>query len=288
MITFDFTYYQPKKIGEAVDLYRQMSDQVKQPLYYAGGTEILTFGRVNKIYTEAVIDLKYIPECTHVQQVDGALHIGAALPLSTVREALQNRQVFSLISETIRGIADQTSRNKITVGGNLCGTIIFREMTLPLLLTDSQIGVAGENGTTERSVHDVCKQGAQLGKNEFIAYVRIDEKYANCPSIVIKKRKQGTIGYPLVTVAAIKVDGRTRVALSGYAAYPFRSEEFENTLNQPDVPMVDRVKQAVDSVRDKAICDVNGSKEYRSFLLENVLQDILTHLEGDQYVQVRD
>ena len=281
MITFEFTYYQPKNISEAVDLHRQLSSQAKQPLYYAGGTEILTLGRVNKVYTEAVIDLKHIPECTEVKEVDGALYAGAVLPLSTLREALQSRQKFSLFSDTIRGIADHTSRNKITIGGNLCGTIIFREMTLPLLLTDSQIGVMCENGIDQRSVHDVCKERVELAEHEFIAYVRTDQKYGECPSVVIKKRKQGTIGYPIVTAAAIKIDRQFRVAVSGYAAYPFRSFELEALLNESGISAEDRVAKAVKLVSDKAICDVNGSKEYRSFVLKNVLHEILVRLEGD-------
>lgn len=50
---------------EAVDIYTRLCSEGKQPLYYGGGTEIISMARTHNIYTDAVIDIKGIPECSH-------------------------------------------------------------------------------------------------------------------------------------------------------------------------------------------------------------------------------
>ena len=62
MISFDFEYYKPASVSEAIALFQELENQGKQPRYYAGGTEILTLGRLGLFVTHAVIDIKNIPE----------------------------------------------------------------------------------------------------------------------------------------------------------------------------------------------------------------------------------
>lgn len=59
MIPFDFDYYRPDTIDEAVQLFRLLDSQGKSPLYFGGGSEIISMARVHNIHTKAVIDLMY-------------------------------------------------------------------------------------------------------------------------------------------------------------------------------------------------------------------------------------
>ncbi|APQ73774.1 xanthine dehydrogenase [Clostridium botulinum] len=60
MIAFNFEYYKPDSLDEAVKLYKELSESGKEPLYYSGGTEIITMARRNDLVTKAVIDIKGI------------------------------------------------------------------------------------------------------------------------------------------------------------------------------------------------------------------------------------
>ena len=42
MIPFDFEYYRPDSISQAVDLFMSLTRQAKKPMYYGGGTEIIS------------------------------------------------------------------------------------------------------------------------------------------------------------------------------------------------------------------------------------------------------
>ncbi|UUZ84865.1 FAD binding domain-containing protein [Paenibacillus sp. P26] len=87
MISFDFDYYRPASAAEAVRLFQQADAEGKQPLYYAGGTEIITMARLNQLWTGAVIDIKGIPECRSMEVQKDRLVIGSAVTLTALSEA---------------------------------------------------------------------------------------------------------------------------------------------------------------------------------------------------------
>lgn len=126
MISFDFEYYKPDTIEEAVKIFQDLDSQGKEPLYYSGGTEIITLGRLNQLFTKAVIDLKGIPECNGLEMKNNQLILGSALTLTKIVET----NPFPLLTKSAGRIADHTTRGKITLGGNICGSFIYREAVL--------------------------------------------------------------------------------------------------------------------------------------------------------------
>lgn len=276
MISFDFDYYQPATIEEAIQLFHTLDEQGKNPLYFSGGTEIITLGRLNRIVTDAVIDIKAIPECTAYRK-KGTTHIwGAALSLSRIREI----GAFPFLSKTIAEIADNTARNKITLGGNICANIFYRETVLPLLLTDSQVVIASRTGLKQRPLRDVFDQILQLEKGEFMVQIITEQSEIDLPFLCIKKRRQWDVGYPLITTAALKKNDRLKVAFSGLCAFPFRNQQMEKSLNDHQLSREERVEQALQQIPATILEDVHGSAEYRMFVLKNTLLDILDAFEG--------
>ena len=63
MIPYDFDYYRPKTLVEALELSRRLKLSGQKVLYYGGGTEFISMSRLNNIYTDAVIDIKERGEC---------------------------------------------------------------------------------------------------------------------------------------------------------------------------------------------------------------------------------
>lgn len=280
MISYDFEYYKPHTIEEATQLYVNLKSQGKKPTYFCGGTEIITLGRVNRIVTGAVIDIKGILDCHVLKLEENQLTIGAANTLTKVNES----NYFPLLSKTIIEIADHTARNKITLGGNICANIIYREAVLPLLLTDSKVVIAGPTGVKVVFIHEVFQQQFQLNEGEFIVQVKIDRSYFDLPYVSVKKRRQWDIGYPLITVSAIKIDGQIRIAFSGLCSYPFRSEKIEMDINNRQLSPQARIDQVINDLPNPILEDVHGSAQYRIFVLRNTLSDILNVFEGEGYV----
>ncbi|TWK60469.1 FAD binding domain-containing protein [Bacillus licheniformis] len=246
MIQFDFEYYRPQSAQEAVKLFQSLEREGKKPAYCSGGTEQLTLGRMNVIHTNAVIDIKDIPECRTLQFERHHLALGSALTLTEITE----NGGFPLLSKAAREVADHTARNKITLGGNICGQIFYREAVLPFLLTDSKV-------------------------------VTVGDKDLHQPFASIKVRQRWDTGYPLATISALEIDGRVRCAFSGVCSYPFRSAEVESALNDEALPVGQRVEEAINRLPGPVLDDAQGSAEYRTFVIKHTLFDILGMLKKE-------
>lgn len=275
MIPFDFEYFKPSSAQMAVELYQSLQNQGKNPMYYAGGTEIITWSRTNSIRPGAVIDLKSIPECNVMELQNNKLVIGACITLSVLSAA----NLFPLLSETAMGAADQTARNKITLGGNICGRIYYRETVLPLLLANCQMAIAGIQGIRVTSIHNVFLQQMRLANGEFLVQILIDQEYLSLPYVHYKKRQIGNVGYPLVTVAALNKDNRIRTAYSGVCSFPFRSTQIEQELNDTSIPLITRIERAIGKLPAPIINNTEGSAAYRKFMLQQTIADTVSILE---------
>ncbi len=276
LISFDFEYYRPDTIEEAFNIFNKLADSGKKPIYYGGGTEIISLARVNQIEFKSVVDLKSIPECTTLTTQGNQIILGAALPLTQICES----NVFPFLTEVAKRAADHTSRNRITFGGNVCSSLPYRETVMPLLVCDAQVIIAGSNGKRAVTINQNFNQSISLQKGEFLVQFIIDTQYAGLPYKSLKKTRQGELDYPLVSVAAIKKDKHIRFSFSGVCPFPFRSIQIENDLNDSALPIVDRINNAILHLPATMVNDIYGSGEYRQFVLSNTLNDVMLSLEG--------
>ncbi len=278
MIPFDFEYYQPATIQEAVEAYHCLDREGKAPVYYGGGSELISMARLGNYSFGAVIDIKNIPECRILAFDKKHLVLGSALTLTEIREAKK----FPLLEKTAGRIADHTMQCKITLGGNLAATIIYRETVLPFLLTDAKFVIAGQDGLQEYEACQIFDQRLQLKKGQFLVKVIIDQSYLNTPYFHIKKTKNEKIDYPLITTAGIIKDGMLRVAFSGLKPYPFRDMANEKILNDVNLTIEMRVKMFADQTKEISD-DHNGSAEYRKFVLKETLVNILETMRAENH-----
>lgn len=276
MLAFDFDYFKPLTIQEAVVLFQTLDRQGKQPMYFSGGTELITLGRLNLAYTEAVIDIKEIPALHDARWSHDQLVLGSALSLTKIAEM----NFFPLLTQVAVGVADHTARGKITLGGNVCAQIFYREATLPFLLGNSDVMIAGPEGLKRLSFDELFFEQFRLGKGELLVQLIADRKLIEAPFFAIKRRQQWETGYPLLSMAAVKIDGMIRVAISGLCPYPFRADKAEVFLNNSLLPVAERIILALGVLPAPILNDVEGSADYRLFVLRNLFEDVLVHFEG--------
>lgn len=283
MIPFDFEYYLPANLEEAVGIFHNLDKAGKQPTYYGGGTEIISFSRLHSFFTGAVIDVKALPECKVMDYQDDQLIIGSAVTLTSIQEA----QVFPLLSQSAGRVADHTTRGKITLGGNLLSRIPYREAMLPLLVAEARLVLAGRKGFRTVSINELCKNKVRLERGEVLLSISINRSFLTLPFISLKHTVEGSVGYPqdkvgypLVSLAALLQDGRLRVAVGGLCGLPFRSEQFEGQLNHKEISLEDRINLALGHLPAPILTDMEGSAGYREFILRNSLREAIQALEG--------
>ena len=276
MIPFNFIYYRPDTLKEAADIFSALQSQGKAAVYFAGGSEIISMCRTGSIQPEAVIDIKNIPECRILSVDKEKLHIGSVCTLSQISES----KLFPLMRLACGRIADHTNQCRITLGGNLCGTIIYRETSLPLLLSDADITLYGPGGERTVPLGSVFHERMRMKPGEIIVQVHIPTWALSALYAHIKKTANEKIDYPLVSVAALWKDNNLRIAFSGVCFYPFRSEQIEAVLNEREISFEQRAEKAAELLPDTVYTDAEGSGEYRLFVLKNTLRELLEDWEN--------
>lgn len=276
MIPFDFEYYRPDTLQEAVELYQRLNTRGLAPLYFGGGTEIISMARLSTVRTGAVIDIKSIPECNVLEIKGDQLIIGTAITLTRVLESA----LFPLLAKSGGRVADHTIRDKITIGGNLCGKIIYREAILAFLLAESEAVIAGPAGERRVPIRDLFQQTMQLNPGELLVQIITDREYLSLPHDEVKKTRIDKIDYPIVSIAMLKKDGWTRVALSGLCAFPFRSAVMEEAVNDYHLDPEVRAGNCLRNLPAPVLSDIQASAGYREFVFKNTLAKMIREFES--------
>jgi len=271
MISFDFDFYKPATIKEAVDLFNHFSSTGKNAMYYSGGTEFISRARRNEIAVDVVIDLKGIPECCSVENENDEIVIGSAVSLTKIAE----EQIFPLLGDVCKEIATRTERNKITIGGNIASNLPYKEGLLALLVADSDFLIASPEGIGRRNIHDVYDTELNLGQGEFIVQVVTKKVKPKYPHFNFRRTTQSRVNYPVLSVASLLEEGKIRVAFSGLCTFPFRSLQMEKVLNDFDIPLKERINKIVHLVPSYVVDDLLATEKYRLFVLEKALEEII-------------
>lgn len=276
MIAFDFEYYKPETIAEAVETFAIENRKGKKVIYFAGGTEFITLARVNKLNADTIIDIKGISECNVLEIKDEQLIIGSAVSLNKIT----NSNLFPLLGQTVKQIADHTSRNKITIGGNMNSRLMYRESLLPLLVVEANVQIYSQKKIKIVPVADLYNGKVKFAQGDFLVQIIINTSMIDLPHVSFKRTKFSKVGYPVLSLSAIRTNNeKIRVAFSGICENPFRSEKVEKIINDSALTISERVERVATSLPLPVISDIEGSMEYRVFVLKNALQDMIEELE---------
>ena len=270
MIPIDFAYCLPETLSEAVAAHERYHKEDRPALYYGGGSEIITMSRAGSLFPGAVIDLKRIPECLALEKTKDALVIGAANSLRRIKDS----NLFPMLGKACGRVADHTNQCRITLGGNLSGTIRYRETSLPLLLSDAAVLLWGPQGLRREPFCHVFDGRMHYRPGEFLMQIQIPAAMLEQPFIHVKKTAGEKIDYPLVNVTAALVNGRLRVALSGVCSDPVCSAQVEEALNDARLSPAARVEEALRRL-PQAATDSEADGSYRLFVLRNTLHNLL-------------
>jgi CO/xanthine dehydrogenase FAD-binding subunit len=273
MIPFSFAYIAPDTLQEASDAYSDFANRGLTPLYFTGGTEIITMGRVGSLRFDAVIDLKCIPEMKGFKKENNILSLGAAETLNDVA-CLSG---FPLLAKCCQRVADHTAQCKITLGGNIAGTVIYHEAVLALILSEAKAELFGPIGSRTVSLNALFTPMLTLKPGEFFVRFSFDMLFAGLPFVHAKHVVSEKIGYPLFTLVAIRREDAMEAAISGLYRYPFCLHFPLASEGSDPVKVSDQLHS---QMKEAPLSDVSSSAEYRLFRLEGALHDAMIKLGG--------
>lgn len=272
MISSDFEYYKPENFQEAFDLMARLKSDQVAALYYAGGTEVVSSLRKGTLKTQAVIDLKGIEEMSQVVVDGGQVFIGANVPLN----ALIACESLKFMKAVLEKIADHTIRNTLTLGGNVCGKLPFREAVLPLLASDASVVMVGEDGLYEKKLRECFDKRLKLTGSEFVYGFKLDveKDLALCSERV---EADIAVDYPIVHLVGAKTREGLFIGVSGFASFPVYHLIENEMIALWESPKSELVKR----FEKEAKTDERSSASYRVHLMTVLIDKMLGGFYND-------
>jgi CO/xanthine dehydrogenase FAD-binding subunit len=245
-----------------VDAWEREQSQGRAVRYYGGGTEIITLARDSKIESDVLIDAKHIPETRGLREEAGVLVFGSSVSLNTIVDTTS----LGILRSCASGVADRTVRNSITLGGNVCGMLPYREAVLPFLLLDGSLTVVrpGSARPETRAFNDAFEKRLLVPPGSLVVDMRVSSSLMNDLGMGLggtgpedtrgdtapaygavsagghgpaggwfyrRCTKEPRLDYPLATVAMARHHDELRLAVTGAWGYPLRARPAEDALN---------------------------------------------------------
>jgi 4-hydroxybenzoyl-CoA reductase subunit beta len=113
----DFQYLAPRSLDEAANL---LAERGTSAIVVAGGTDLYPNMKRRQQEPSIVIGLRPVPELHGIEQVDGALRIGATATLHTVAMDPRIQEHLPALATAAGLVSTPHLRRMGTLGGNLC------------------------------------------------------------------------------------------------------------------------------------------------------------------------
>jgi CO/xanthine dehydrogenase FAD-binding subunit len=201
-----------------------------------------------------------------VSRENGRLVIGAGTSLADLEDAVEP------LGTCARRVADLEIRGQATLGGNLCappGDEAPRgDLQAALLVLDAQVRSTGAGGERTEPVEDFLASGPS---GRLVLDVSVAEPEAAATATV---RRPHAHAYTVMRVCAARVNGETRIAVSGAGPTAVRSRAAEQAAGQGADAAAERVLDDV-SPHDDAL----ASSWYRGQVLPVLVRRALNDLD---------
>jgi len=279
-----FDYHQPDSLYAAIAL---LAEYRQEAALLAGGTALLIDIRHGELNPRHVVSLWGIPglEGVHVDGESG-YRFGALVTITNLANALADQPALRGLVEAAHLLGAQQVQNVATLGGNICKASPGADMVPPLLCLDAMLVLDGPEGQRRTPLDGFLTGPDQtaLHPAEVLTSIEFPSPAVRTGTAFLKVMRRHAVDCSIVAVSArvtLAEDGQTvlasRLGLGAVAPNPFRARQAEELLQgqklEPDL-----LKQAAARASSEArpISDVRASADYRSMLIETLVQRALS------------
>jgi carbon-monoxide dehydrogenase medium subunit len=266
-----FELAEPQSLGEAVALLDPDDARVR-PI--AGGTALMLMMKTGFFEPTRLVSLRRVePRYAQIDEVDGALRIGALAPLSVIERSPVVRAAAPVITATLKTLSNVRVRNVATLGGHLAHADPRMDLPPVLMALGAEVSVVWHTGTRTIPIAELFAGYYQtaLAGDELIAEVRVPRSKVR--AAYMKCTTRSADDWPALGVAAaLEVEnGRihaARLVLGAVTATPTRLAKAEAALigGTADDTTLEHVGEAA-AVEAQVSGDALGSAPYKRQLV---------------------
>lgn len=278
-----FKYFAPDNLDSAFESLRSGGSSSK---VFAGGTDLLVEMKKNSISPAELIDIKRIPGLGNITlKADNALEIGPLVTISELAGHSKIARLFPALNQAALSIGSAQTRNKATIGGNICRAAPSGDMAPALLIYEAKVVLSGFTGSREVDLNEffIGPGHTVVGSNEILTNILVPSLNETTSSLYIKRGRRSSVDLA-VTGAAVLIEWQEdtkavkecRIALASVAPRPIRVRKAESLLkDQEATPELIEQCARVASNESKPISDVYGSEWYKRELVGALVSQCL-------------
>jgi carbon-monoxide dehydrogenase medium subunit len=283
-----FNYHQPDSMEEVIAL---LAGYGQEAALLAGGTALLIDIKHGERHPGHLISLWGIPGLEDIQVDGGPVYrFGALTTMTRLAEALADQPALQCLVEAARLLGARQVQNVATLGGNICKASPGADMVPPLLCLDAQLVLESPEGQ-RRIALDGFLTGpdcTDLRPAEVLTAVEVPKPPPRTGTAFLKVMRRHAVDCSIVAASArvtLAEDGQTvlesRLGLGAVAPNPFRARQAEALLQGRKLePELLGRAAAQARLEARPISDVRASADYRSMLVETLVQRALSKAAG--------
>lgn len=197
-----FDYKIPNTIEEACDLLWQAEGKAK---IIAGGTDLMIGLRNGDHSPRWLIDVTRIEELREIEEMDGALSIGAAVTHSEISSSSLVKKYGKVLSDAASEIGSPQIRNLGTIGGNIVNASPAADTLSPLMVLNAMGRVASREGIKEVPLVHLFKGPYQtnLKPHELLVQIIFPKLSSEARSSFVRLARRDAMAIARMSVAIV-------------------------------------------------------------------------------------
>jgi len=254
---------------------------------FAGGTDLMVLLEAGKLPNKNYLNIWNLAELRGIQVTDAAVTLGALTTYTDVQSNPILREEFPMLCQAASETGGLAIQNRGTLGGNIANASPAADSPPALLVYNAElelISVRGSRWVPYQTFHTGYKQ-MNLEPDELLARIRLPrraEKLTHYYRKVGTRKAQAISKICFAAAAAVEEDiiAYVRIALGSVAPVPLRCRQTESVLqgNELTAELIEQGKEQL--AREIApIDDIRSTKDYRTRVTLNVLEDFLRGLK---------
>ena len=279
IIPFDFEYYEPRSLDEALELLSKYREQAK---ILAGGTDLLVKMKTRLVEPRVVINIKKIPGLRYIVEEGNYVKIGALTTLRDIERSGIIQKHTPALHDAVKLMGSIQVRNMATLVGNLCNASPAADTAPPLLVHNARVVALSKRGRRVIPLEEFFKGPGltTLEPDEIVVEVLIEK--ATRGSSAFSKISRVAVDLAIASAAVqaeIDVNGvveSAKIAVGSVAPRPLRLKLLEEKIRNLRVGSSElkEVLGVIDS-EISPITDVRSTAEYRRHVVKVLVWDTL-------------
>jgi carbon-monoxide dehydrogenase medium subunit len=281
-IIFDFEYFNPKTLEEALKLLSQYGDDECKVI--AGGQSLIILMKQRLITPNYLIDIKGVSDMDYItfDEKEG-LKIGALATHRAIEKSPVILSKFSVLAEMEQNLSSVETRNWGTIGGNIAHGDPAGDPVPVLIALNAKVKMASVNGERVMDMEDFTTDYFEtaLGHDELLTEIQVPVLPPHTGvhytkfSQITGDHATASVGM-LITVDKDKATCRdVRIALGAVSIAPMRAKKAEEILKgkKIDDGLFAKAGQAA-SEECSPDADAEVSEEYKRELVKVLVKRV--------------